>query len=79
MNKTVKARYTRGMLEPLEGLELREGEEVTISISAPIKTEDALQALKSTAGAWKGTHDPEELKKHIYADRLVAPRPRPRL
>lgn len=79
MDKTVKAKFTRGVLEPLERLELREGEEVTISISAPPTIEDALKALRSTAGAWKGTHDPAELKKHIYADRLIATRPRPRL
>lgn len=79
MNKTIKARFTKGVLEPLERLELKEGDDVAISISAPPKIEDALNALRSAAGAWKGTHDPEELKKHIYADRLVATRPKPRL
>ncbi|MCE4601535.1 MAG: antitoxin family protein [Desulfurococcales archaeon] len=32
MSKVIRARYERGVLKPLEPLEFREGEEVTIKI-----------------------------------------------
>lgn len=58
MNRTIKARFTRGVLELLEEVELKEGDEVTIFISSLPSNEDAITALKSTAGSWKGTHGP---------------------
>jgi len=71
MEKKIKARFKGGIIEPLEKLELEEGEEINITISPLPRRKDVLKALKSTAGAWKGTHDPEELKKNIYFDRLI--------
>lgn len=35
MTTTVKATYTNGVLAPLEPLDLKEGEQVTVSIEAP--------------------------------------------
>ena len=79
MLKEIKARYSKGIIEPLEKLDLAEGEEVDVTISIRSKPEDVLSVLKSTAGAWKGTNDPDELKRSIYSDRLVKTRPQPKL
>ena len=38
-----------------------------------------IEAIRTTAGAWNGTYDPEELKHNIYADRLSGNRPEPKL
>ena len=37
--------------------------------------EQTREALRETAGAWKGNSDPEELKRRIYSDRLANSRP----
>ncbi|MCI0440078.1 MAG: DUF104 domain-containing protein [Chloroflexi bacterium] len=79
MAKEIRARYTNGVLEPLEELELEEGREVIISIEEVISPDEALKAFRRALGAWKGTHDPEELKRKIYEDRLIHTRPEPRL
>ena len=63
MPKTVKVRFANGALTPLEPPDL-------------VEAEDAFQ---NALGAWRGTHDPEELIRQIYADRLVNTRPEPRL
>ena len=41
--------------------------------------ESMRDALKATAGAWKGLIDAEELKRNIYEDRLIDTRPAPKL
>ena len=72
-------KISKGKIEPLEELELTEGEEIVISVEGIPTVERTLKALRATAGAWKGTHDPEELKRNIYADRRISTRPEPRL
>lgn len=81
MEETIKARFKGGFIEPLEELELEEGEVVSITITKITfpKKEDALEALRTTAGAWKGTIDAEELKRNIYSDRLIRSRSEPKL
>ncbi len=79
MAKEIRARFSKGKIEPLEELELAEGEEIVISVKEIPTVERTLKALRATAGAWKGTHDPEELKRNIYADRRISTRPEPRL
>ena len=79
MAKEIRARFSRGKIEPLEDLALREGEEIIISVKEIPTAERTLKALRATAGAWKGTHDPEELKRTIYEDRLISTRPEPKL
>ncbi len=69
--ETVKARYSKGTLVPLEPLDLEEGEEVTVSINDTRPTSASRRTLHTVAGAWKGTHDPEELLRSIYSDRLL--------
>lgn len=75
--RTIKAKFSKGVFVPLEPMAadtLREGEEVLITLStAPAaRTWDP---LRDTAGGWEGLVDAEELKRNIYADRLIATRP----
>lgn len=86
MLKTVKVRFANGVLTPLEPLDLAEAEyRVTVAAAGEEPAAVALEsdapdaAFQSALGAWRGTHDPEELIRQIYADRLVNTRPEPRL
>ena len=79
MIANVKARYENGVLTSLEPLDLEEGQEVVVSVEAAPPANRAVQALRATEGAWKGTHDPEELLRNIYSDRLVNSRPEPKI
>lgn len=78
MGTTIKARYSGGSLKPLEPLELREGDEVTVTIVA-LPSQPRADWLERTAGGWVGLVDAEKLKREIYESRLLAPRPEPRL
>ena len=78
MGTTIKARFSGGVLKPLGDLELREGEEVTITVVAlPSKARG--DWLERTAGGWVGLVDAEKLKHEIYESRLLVTRPEPRL
>jgi predicted DNA-binding antitoxin AbrB/MazE fold protein len=77
--REIRARFTKGKIEPLEEVDLKEGDEVRVLIPDHAKAKRVIEALRATAGAWKGTHDPEELKRNIYADRLISTRPEPKL
>ena len=79
MAKEIRARFSKGKIEPLEEVDLEEGEEVRVIMPDRAKAKTVIEALRATAGAWKGTHDPEELKRNIYADRLISARPKPKL
>ena len=70
MMRHVKAMFSKGVLIPQERLDLEEGGQVVISI-ADSSPERTLGALRSTAGAWKGTHNAETLKQAIYSNRLA--------
>ena len=82
---TIKAKFQDGVLVPLEPLELpnlKEGDEVFVSLDPKsdlrtVPVEKALQVLRETAGAWQGAHDPEELKRRIYGERLSGAQPDP--
>lgn len=77
--QTVKARFANGVLEPLDALDLEEGQEVVVSVAAQHPVGHTGRGMRAAAGAWKGTHDPEKLKRVIYAARLMTSRPRPKL
>ncbi len=66
------------MLEPMEGIDLLEGEEVTVTITKQPSAED-VEAFRRAAGSWRGKVDAEELIRNIYADRLISTRPKPDL
>ena len=74
----IKARFSKGVLIPQERFDPEEGRQVVISI-ADSSPERTLDVLRATAGAWKGTHNPETLKQAISSDRLATSRPRPKL
>jgi predicted DNA-binding antitoxin AbrB/MazE fold protein len=76
MVRTIRAKFSKGVFQPLEPAvadAIREGEEVLITISTPatVLTGDP---VAETAGGWVGLVDGEELKRNIYADRLIATR-----
>ncbi len=79
MAKEISARFSNGVIEPLETVELEEGEEITIIIAERAKGKGMREALRATAGAWKDLIDCEELEHNIYADRLIQTRSEPRL
>ena len=54
--------------------------DITVASADPSPSPDRTRkSLKATAGAWKGTHNPETLKQAISSDRLATSRPRPKL
>lgn len=80
--KTIKARYSKGVIKPLEDVEIGEGEEITIRIievPSRKKKKSFLEALKVTAGGWKNLINCDELKRNIYNDRLITTRPEVKL
>ena len=67
---TVRAKFSKGTLTPLEPIDLKEGDKVILSISRIPSPEEALRALKASAGGWEGLHDPDEFKRMIYQARI---------
>lgn len=78
MGTTVKARFSGGGLEPLEKLDLTEGQEVTVTILDPHAKKDA-DWLARTAGGWVGLADAEKLKNGVRESRMLTTRPEPHL
>jgi predicted DNA-binding antitoxin AbrB/MazE fold protein len=78
MAGTIRARFANGVLEPLERLDVPEGEVLTITIIR-LPVNEGGGGLERSAGGWKGLIDAEELKRNIYADRLISTRPEPHL
>ena len=76
MPKKLRAKFANGVLVPLDELDLEEGAEITLSIDdePELSLEERIEKMKSAAGAWKGKHDPEELKRMIYASRIAGSR-----
>lgn len=72
MEKTIRAKFKNGVIEPLEKLELKEGKEIKVIISVLSETEKTIEAIRSTAGAWKETINCEELIKDIYESRRLS-------
>ena len=79
MTRTIRARVTRGLLAPIEPLELPEGSEVDVTVTVDRASTEDVAAFRRAAGSWRGTLDAEELIRNIYADRLLQTRPAPRL
>ncbi len=81
MIANVRATYAKGVLTPLEPLDIEEGREVTLSIkdAAPPPDDKRRSMTRSAAGRWKGTHDPDELLRNIYSDRLIQSGPEARV
>ena len=79
VSKTIKARFRNGIIEPLEKVELREGEEFTLTIVRLPAVRKERDAFRESRGGWKGLIDCEELKRNIYEDRLLHTRPEVKL
>jgi len=80
MERTIRARFSNGVIKPLENLTIEEGKELIVTIAdAPAEPSKTLEALRKSFGGWKGLIDAEELKKNIYEDRLTNTRPVPKL
>jgi predicted DNA-binding antitoxin AbrB/MazE fold protein len=68
MEKTIRAKFKKGMIEPLERLELEEGKEILVTIKDLPSEDRFVKAM----GGWKGTIDCEELLKDIYESRRIS-------
>ena len=79
MISRMKARYSKGVIVPLEAHDLEEGSELFIDVSvAPSRSdEERMKRTMSAAGGWKGRHDPEELKRRLYEARLAGSKEKP--
>lgn len=70
MLRKVRAKVSHGKIEPLEDVELTEGEEVVILLKQPSKSAEEVRAmLKRTSGAWKGKLDFDAYLEDLYASR----------
>jgi predicted DNA-binding antitoxin AbrB/MazE fold protein len=77
MVREIRARYSNGKIEPLEPLELEEGEEVIVTVPEPRDQVARLrEALRASAGAWEGLVDTDALLRDIYESRRSS-RPSP--
>ena len=75
---TIRARYSKGVIEPLEEVDIVEGKDLIITIVEGSR-ESGADDFEKSAGGWEGTIDAEKLIRDIYADRLVSTRRRPQL
>ena len=76
MVTTIKARFSNGILKPLEALELSEGEEVAVTI-VTLPCSPSSDWLERTAGGWVGLVDMDKLERDIYESRQLSTRPKP--
>ena len=67
MEKTIKAKFKKGIIEPLEKLELEEGSEISITIR-DLSQENR---FARSAGSWRDLVDCEELLKDISKSRKI--------
>ena len=74
MVRSIRATYRDGVLEPSEELDLEDGEVVVVTISGRRITEEDLEIMRSSFGAWKGKIDAEKLIEEIYEARLTGSR-----
>jgi predicted DNA-binding antitoxin AbrB/MazE fold protein len=66
--REIRARFTKGKIEPLEEVDLKEGDEVRVIIPesrAPAEK----GAFERAAGGWKGTLDFDAYLKDLYESR----------
>lgn len=66
MAKEIRGRFFKGKIEPLEKLNLNEGDEVIIIIREEPPDSGA---FNRAAGGWKGTLDFDAYVKDLYASR----------
>lgn len=72
MSTTIKAIYADGVFKPLDTVELKSGDKVTITYEVRKKeltVDEKLAIIDRTAGAWAESIDCEEFKRVIYESR----------
>lgn len=80
MGRKIRAEFSKGVIRPLEKLDIEEGRKVTITVEeAPSEAAKTIESLKSSFGGWRNLIDTEKLKRNIYTDRLINTRPKPKL
>lgn len=70
MAKTVRAKYSKGIIEPLEPLWIEEGRELVVTIEEEM-IPSALQRFEQAAGSWAGLIAEEEFLNDIYKARML--------
>jgi predicted DNA-binding antitoxin AbrB/MazE fold protein len=77
MLKTIKARYERGQIQPLEPLPVADGAEIEVTITLPETPaqSDATDPTAATAGAWENLLDCDQFEDDLYQNRSLRTRP----
>lgn len=75
VGKTIRARFSKGVIRPLEKIDVAEGKEITITILDFSAASNQKNGLDASSGGWQGLVNAETLKRNIYADRLISTRP----
>jgi predicted DNA-binding antitoxin AbrB/MazE fold protein len=75
IGKTIRARFSKGVIRPLEKVDMAEGKEIMITILDLQTASNQKNGLDASRGGWLGLVDAETLKRNIYADRLISTRP----
>jgi len=75
--KGVRARYSNGVFEPLDEVDLAEDQEVLLTVDEKPSPKRDPEAMRAGAGGWVGQHDPEELKRMLYEARITGSREPP--
>lgn len=70
MAKTIKARYLKGVIEPLEPLEFEEGKEFIITMEELASS--VKNRFEQAAGSWADLIDAEEFLRDIYMARSLS-------
>lgn len=72
----LKARFSEGVLKPLERLDLEEGAEVLITLDPGLAEtgEQRRRRSKASAGSWGRPGDGERLKRALYEARITGSR-----
>ena len=71
MFKTIRARFSRGLIEPLEELDLIDGEEIIITVTKATSKAAANDAFERAAGSWEGLVDTEALLRDLKESRKI--------
>ena len=71
MDKEIRARVSGGKIEPLETLDLLEGDEIIITVKKLPPEVAKKDAFERAAGAWKGLVDTEALLRDISESRKI--------
>ena len=73
----VRARYSKGVFEPQDDVDLPEDQEVLLTVDDRPSPKRDPEAGRAGAGGWVGQHDPEELKRQLYEARITGSREPP--